>query len=353
MNVEQLRAFAAAVDAGALDAAARRLHITPSAVSQRIRALEAHVGAVLLRRTSPVAPTEAGQIVLRTARQVLLVQADALACLAEAGLGGPLATGSGSGGDGDGEADGAAGGAVVPVALRLAVNADSLATWLRPLFARAAQWPDALLSLEVVDQGSSAALLTNGTVMAALSSQPRPPAGCAAVALGRMRYRAVASEALLAERGIAVPAGDAASSDGAVQEGSGPGGGLRRASVSAAQLAALPWVDYGADDDLQTDLLAARGVTEAPAHHQVPTSEAFALAVRAGLGWGMVPEAQLADAAAGGALPQPPAPLIALAGRGTTADVPLYLHRWKLASERLDRVCAAIADLARAGLRRN
>ncbi|GMA32876.1 LysR family transcriptional regulator [Litorihabitans aurantiacus] len=69
-DLPQLRALAAAVDHGSLDAAARALHVTPSAVSQRIRALEQHAGAVLIRRTRPVAPTDAGAAVLRLARQI-------------------------------------------------------------------------------------------------------------------------------------------------------------------------------------------------------------------------------------------------------------------------------------------
>ena len=54
-DLPQLRALAAAVDHGSLEAAARALHLTPSAVSQRIKALEQGAGAVLLRRSRPVA----------------------------------------------------------------------------------------------------------------------------------------------------------------------------------------------------------------------------------------------------------------------------------------------------------
>src|ERR1700735_4859662 len=55
MDIElgQLDALAAAVSEGTFDAAARRLHVTPSAISQRMKALEHSVGAVLLTRTKP------------------------------------------------------------------------------------------------------------------------------------------------------------------------------------------------------------------------------------------------------------------------------------------------------------
>ncbi len=49
----QLAALVAVVDHGTFEAAARALHVTPSAVSQRVRALESAVGQVLVRRAAP------------------------------------------------------------------------------------------------------------------------------------------------------------------------------------------------------------------------------------------------------------------------------------------------------------
>src|SRR5215210_4964077 len=83
MNVElgQLRALDATVREGTLEAAARALHVTPSAISQRLRALEVATGRVLLVRSKPVQVTESGQAVLRLARQVDLLTADAVRAL--------------------------------------------------------------------------------------------------------------------------------------------------------------------------------------------------------------------------------------------------------------------------------
>ena len=100
------RTLAVTVATGSLEAAAEQLHVTPSAVSQRIKALETRLGRVLLVRSKPARPTPAGEAVVRLARQVASLEQDALA---ELGL-----------------ADDAA--ATVP----LAVNADSLATWFLP-----------------------------------------------------------------------------------------------------------------------------------------------------------------------------------------------------------------------------
>ena len=107
LDLGQLRAFDATVTAGTLDGAARALHVTPSAISQRLKALEAATGRVLLVRSKPVQVTESGQPVLRLARQVALLAADATRELADAG----------------------------PATLPIALNADSMATWVLPALA--------------------------------------------------------------------------------------------------------------------------------------------------------------------------------------------------------------------------
>ncbi len=76
---ELAETLAAVVDEGTLDAAARRLHITPSAVSQRIKTLEEQLGRVVLVRSKPARLTEAGTAVVRMARQIALLEHDTLA----------------------------------------------------------------------------------------------------------------------------------------------------------------------------------------------------------------------------------------------------------------------------------
>lgn len=279
MQMEQLRAFATAVDLGTLDAAARALTLTPSAMSQRLRALEASAGSVLLERSTPVRPTAAGEVVLRMARQVLLVEAEA-----RHDLGATADTG--------------------PAVLRMVVNADSLATWFPAVFAQAAGWPDAVLHLTVADQALAADHLARGSVMAAVTSRARAASGCRSVPLGVMRYVAVARPELATGTG-------------------------------EFDLATLPMVNFGPDDDLQDAYLARRGVGRPARVTQVPSSEGFVAAVEAGLGWGMVPEFQLRHADAD----------LRPLGAEAAVDVPLFLHRWKLASARLDRLCAAVVEI--------
>ena len=171
MDVElgQLRALAAAVTTGTLEGAARELHVTPSAVSQRLKALEAATGRVLLVRSKPVRVTPSGAAVLRLARQVALLAADAAREL---------------------DAEGPTGRPTVPIA----VNADSLATWVLPALAPLAT--DYCFDLHRADQEHTGDLLRDGTVMAAVTAEADPVPGCRVVRLGAMRYRPTATRGL-------------------------------------------------------------------------------------------------------------------------------------------------------------
>ena len=74
----QLEAFIAVIEEGSFDRAAKRLFITPSALSQRVRALEDRLGAVLVRRETPAAATAAGEKLLMRANAMRLLEGEAL-----------------------------------------------------------------------------------------------------------------------------------------------------------------------------------------------------------------------------------------------------------------------------------
>src|SRR3954470_9280133 len=161
MELAQLQALDATVREGTLEAAARALHLTPSAISQRLRALEVATGRVLLVRSKPVRLTDSGRAVLRLARQVALLTAEAAVEL--------------------GGSDGA-----VP-RLPIAINADSLATWVLPALAPLAG--EHAFDLHREDQENTAALLRAGRVMPAVTADAEPVPGCSVTRLGGMRYR--------------------------------------------------------------------------------------------------------------------------------------------------------------------
>jgi LysR family transcriptional regulator (chromosome initiation inhibitor) len=160
LDAVQLATFQAVIAEGSFEAAARALHVTPSAVSQRIKALEQDVGQVLVRRAKPAAPTGAGQALVRYAGQVALLAA----------------------------ARGALAGSRVRISV--VVNADSLHTWFLPVLTRV---PDVLFDLHQDDQEYTADLLRAGTAMAAVTAQHVAVQGCRVERLGAMRYLAVAA----------------------------------------------------------------------------------------------------------------------------------------------------------------
>lgn len=288
-DLGQLRTLAAAVDLGTFDAAARALHVTPSAVSQRIRTLERAAGAVLLHRDRPVRATAAGEPLLRLARQL-----DALTTDAARHLGGDPAH----------------------PRVTLAVNGDSLTTWALPALAPLG----ATIALQMVreDQDRSAALLRDGSVMGAVTSQSRPVQGCTVEPLGVMRYRPTASPALVA-RWFA---------DG----------------VDRQSLAVAPVVAFDPADTLQDTWLRRRRVDPArPPRHLVPASADFAAAVRLGLGWGMLPDQQSDDGLREGHL---------VRLTDDVVDVPLFWQQWALHTDALDAVAGALRDAAAATLLR-
>lgn len=307
----QLEALGAVVAEGSFDAAARALHLTPSAMSQRIRALENAAGSVLVKRTRPVEPTTTGQTLLRLARQVELLGAEASAELGAAG-----------------DARGAR--TTVPIA----VNADSLATWILPALSTV---EGVCFDLHRADQDRTAELLPRGVVMMAVTSQAEPVQGCSSVPLGAMTYRPVASPSF-ARRWFH--------------------GGPTREALSAA-----PVVIFDRADDLQDRYLRSRGASGPPRHY-VPSSIEYVEAVRLGLGWGMLPELQAGPSgppgqglpgpcgrhASGPSGPPGPPSGYPLADTGdlvavdpdAVVDVALHLQQWKLRSAVLDRVSAAL-----------
>jgi len=241
LDAGQLRALAAVVEFGSFDAAAEHLHVTPSAISQRIKALEQRVGQVLVLREKPCVATAAGLPLIRLAAQTALLEAETLAEMR--------------------------GGSPERPRVAVAVNADSMATWFTGVFARL---PDVLFDVRIEDQDHSARLLREGVVMGAVTTERIPVSGCRVRPLGVMRYLPVAAPHYLQRH---LPDG-----------------------LTADAATAAPSLSWNRADALQDQLLRSvfRRSIRRPIHY-IPTAEGFGAAVRAGLGWGMYPE-QLVDA---------------------------------------------------------
>ena len=279
LDYAHLRALAAVLRTGSFDAAAAALGVTPSAVSQRVKALEERMGTVLVVRGQPCTATEAGQRLFRHAEEVALL---------ETGLARDLG-----------------GAETTRPTLRIAVNADSLATWFLPALAEAG---DALFEVIIDDQDHSADLLRRGEVVAAVTAHGAPVQGCDTAPLGALRYIATASPAFR----------DRWFGDG----------------LTAEALIRAPVLTFNEKDRLQRDWAAgiAGRALRCPLH-LLPSSTAFVEAALMGLGWGMNPEPLVAGHLKAGRL-------VAL-DPGRPLDTPLY---WQ--SSRIGR--GALAPLTRA-----
>jgi len=279
-----LEALAAVVREGSFERAVRALHITPSAVSQRIRALEERAGCTLVVREQPCRATEVGRQLCQHVDRVRLLEHELQHALPVALAGQP-------------DEDGAR------VPLPVAVNADSLATWFAPAVAAFAAQAPVLLELVVDDQDHTAQWLRTGTVLAAVTGSKLAPAGFNSRSLGAMRYVAAASPAFVARH---FPRG-----------------------VGLAELARAPSLQFNAKDALQARWVRqSLGEDVALLRHTVPSSQAFVAAGLAGMGWGMQPLALVAPHLAAGDLVEllPATPL----------DVPLYWQQARAGSTLLE-----------------
>lgn len=282
---DRLATLSAVVEEGGFEPAAARLHVTPSAVSQRIKALEQQAGQVLVRRTRPCTATDAGQALLRLARQIAVLEGEVARTFGE----------------------------TTPAHLPIAVNADSVTHWFLDALAPLVAAHDVRLDLHVDDEGHTADLLRDGTVVGAVTTAPAPVQGCAAEPLGAMRYRAVATPGVAARW----------------FEGRDP----------ALAFPAAPRVDFGPKDLLQARF--ARMITHRPctgAVHRVPAADGYHAAVRAGLGWGMFADGTARDETAAGRL--------VLLGGERYLDVPLYWQHWRLRTTVLDELTASVRRVA-------
>ncbi|APZ53899.1 LysR family transcriptional regulator ArgP [Salipiger abyssi] len=242
----QLAALDAVLRLGAFEAAARALHVTPSAVSQRIKALEDRIGTALIQRGSPCTATPAGARLARHASDIALLDAALARDLALPGT---------------------------PARLRLAVNADSLSVWFLPALAG----QEMLFDIALDDESHSADWLRRGEVSAAITAHARPVQGCDSLALGSLRYVATCSPEYMARHF--------------------PGG------ADAEALAHAPMLQFNAKDALQHDWLReVTGQALSPPVHRLPSSQGFVEAARLGLGWGLNPEALVSEPLARGEL---------------------------------------------------
>lgn len=294
LDYAALSALAAVVREGSFERAALALHVTPSAVSQRIRLLEERMGCALVVRDQPCRATDTGRRLCQHVDRVRLLEQEVQGAL-----------------------PGLATKGVPRVVLPIAVNADSLATWLAPALAAFAADAPVLMEVAVDDQDHTTEWLRSGRVLAAVTGTARPAAGCNSRALGTMRYLAAASPAFVAR-----------------YFGSG---------VGPVSLAQAPSLVFDTKDALQARWVRrhCHKHVELP-RHTLPSAQAFVTAAVAGMGWGLQPLALIASHLADGSLVE----LV----RKTPLDVPLYWQQARAASPLLDGLTRSVSKAAKAAL---
>jgi LysR family transcriptional regulator, chromosome initiation inhibitor len=290
----QLAAFAAVLEEGSFEAAAQRLSVTPSAVSQRIKALEDRLGQVLVVRQIPCRPTSAGERLLRRVRPMQALEAEALADF--------IPTNE-----------------AAPRSVAIAVNDDSLQTWFVDGLATLHRRFGYLFDVRVDDQDHTLEMLRDGSVLGAVTGEAKPIQGCNVYPLGTMRYFAIASPEF-AHKYF--------------------GKNLRTEALETA-----PLIVFNRKDDLQWRFI--RRITRArvsPPVHYLPTSMGFVDAAAQGLGWCLAQETLIAPAVKAGR--------IVILDSKRWLDVPLYWQFAAVRSEILENVGRALREAAAGALRR-
>lgn len=298
---DALECLAAIVEEGGFERAAQRLSITQSAVSQRLRALEAQVGTVLIVRSRPLKPTSAGQLLLKHTKQLRLLRADLERDLKELA---PSSAGSGR----------------EEERISIAINADSIATWALPALNELARQS---LPMEIIadDQDFTQEWLREGQVLGCVTTLKQALRGCKVVPLGAMPYVAVAQAQYAGER---------------FAQG-----------LSAHNFREAPFIAFNRKDDMQSEFVGKAFGLKRVALNQlfVPSSEGQVRAVLAGWGASVVPELLARGLIEQGAL-------VNIAPEHTLR-IQLYWHCWNLQSEVLDALTAALTRAASAALAGN
>ncbi|WP_337849111.1 LysR family transcriptional regulator ArgP [Pseudoalteromonas sp. C12FD-1] len=278
IDYQLLNALSAVISEGGFEKASKKLFITQSAVSRRIHQLEAKLGEPVLIRTQPPLPTALGKRLLNHLQQVLQLEvALNVGALNEHT---DLNT---------------------PLSVRLAANADSLATWLPEALAVLDSELTCKLRFEVISEDQSVAhkRMKDGEVMVCISSSPEPVNGGLVSPLGAIRYKAIASPEFIKQHKI----------------------------NDLSQLAHLPCLVYSDLDKLQNQFLNDINGSTPLFTHIYPSSEGFKQAMIAGLGYGLLPTLQLGDSLTKGELvdlfPE------------YYIDTPLYWHYWQTESPQL------------------
>jgi LysR family transcriptional regulator, chromosome initiation inhibitor len=294
LDYKLIEALAMVAQEGGFDKAARALHITQSAVSQRVKLLEELTGQVLIARTTPPQATPAGQKLLKHYLQIKMLEDDLIGEMGGLGIKGSTS-------------------------IAVGINADSLAFWFLEAVHPFLLEERVLLDIRVNDQEQTHQLLKEGEVMGCISTQEQPMQGCRIEYIGCMNYRMMAAPEFAAQW---FP------------------NGLTIENVRCA-----PALIFDRQDELHQKLLL-QALDEVPAPiptHYVPSVEKFADFISMGLAYGMLPDQQSTPMIGTGEMVD--------LSPDYNVQVKLYWHCWNLKSDLLENLTLHLVRKAKSLLK--
>ncbi|MDJ0623074.1 MAG: LysR family transcriptional regulator ArgP [Desulfocapsaceae bacterium] len=163
LDYKLIEAYAVVLREGGFDKGAKKLNLSQSAVSQRIKQLEEQFGQIIILRTSPPQPTQFGKKILRLYNQVRRIEDDF-------------------------HRDSKEQPADSFTSLPIGLNADSLATWFLEAVHPFLKEHKVVFDLIVDDQEETHRLLREGRVLGCISTRKTAMQGCSAYYLGDVGY---------------------------------------------------------------------------------------------------------------------------------------------------------------------
>lgn len=291
LDSKKTEALLAVIDSGSFDLAAQQLGLTPSAISQRIKALESQLGVPLVIRTRPCCVTREGLALIQHLSRARAMEEEFLADYQDTQW----------------------------VRLPIAVNNDSLGTWLMKALADFLTREKVMIDIHVDDHECTHKTMETGMVLGAISSKSQPMRGCSTSLLGKMRYRLLATHDFVVHW---FPHG-----------------------IDATSLRAAPLLVFDPKDKLQADFLLQHfGIEQDQSIcHFIPSTEGFLQALKLGIGYGMLPDSTVSGTGV-------------LSGMtdlcpGLHTDVLLYWHHWQAQSPKAQHLTELLTHEARTRLR--
>jgi LysR family transcriptional regulator (chromosome initiation inhibitor) len=268
-----LTALAAIIETQIFELAAKKLFISQSAVSQRIKLLEENIGQPILIRSQPIELTAVGEQLLSHFKKVRQLENELLPELLPDKP-------------------------TQPMKISLAVNADSIATWFLKAVTPVLKEHLVELNLLIEPEDRTLDKLRSGEAIGAVSVTEKPLKGYRSFELGKIYYCLVSSKSF--------------------QQKYFPKG------VTKASLKMAPGISYDHKDDMHVRFIAKHFDLEASEYycHSVRSSEAFVELAKQGVAYSLVPELQIKNELASGEL-------VNLCPNKQLVET-LYWHSWVL-----------------------